>query len=708
MTTPNGIKETSEKLSELNTKLEKATNNEITISSSSSTKRTMTGISYSTEGSNSQTTITKPVKINTTNRVPVFVSVGLTSTEKDIIANGTFTTKSSVSEVFQKTSSIVSEQTTRRNVTDAEEESSPSSYISLIIGALIAIIVTCTFVILCIIYRDKINKNCGKNKVSTRRDEEDNASCHSIFDDNLNIINRLHIHQLPPFKRCPCEQPQQIIQENEPKEEIFNMQKTNPALANIQIHKEQNEGPGIVDDKNVKQKKKKRKQKKFYNKIKHSKLVEFKLKPRTYGKSIFAPDIKQFLADVCCILTIQLKYYTACYGNTGLENLQPSCGIGEKIAVVGVFAFAKELSTSCPTEITILNAAVTPDTCCQYDSNDCYIRYVGSTYRSFYQLCNGNALCNIQVASVTTTCNQFVYLARTNYMTIYYYCISDQGLDPCTSLNTKDSVVFLLNSGYPFPLSGLSSCTCSVEASCASRVRLTAIDLRLGTSTSCGQSITITDGSTVTIFDCSDNNDYLPTTLYISTSHFIQIQIVDNLLLIDGYYFILLEGISSGAELTLSCGSTARDTPSVPSTSLPDCHSTDVTTDSTTTPIATTTEAYVSSVAAITSIKSTYVESMTTSTIAGADTTTDVITVESTNDRTTLYKQVTYTSAEQNFASSGLTSTEKDMIANGTLTTISSVSESLQETSSIVLKQTTEKNVTVTEEQSSPTSSWCK
>lgn len=119
----------------------------------------------------------------------------------------------------------------------------------------------------------------------------------------------------------------------------------------------------------------------------------------------------------------------------------------------------------------------------------------------------------------------------------------DQGLDPCSSLNTKDSQVFLWNPGYPSnSLTGSSSCTCSVEASCDSTVRLTAIDLRLGSSTSCDQSITITDDSTVIVFDCNDNNEYLPTTLYVSTSHFIQIQIADNLGSADGYYFILLEG----------------------------------------------------------------------------------------------------------------------------------------------------------------------
>ncbi|VDI61481.1 Hypothetical predicted protein [Mytilus galloprovincialis] len=408
------------------------------------------------------------------------------------------------------------------------------------------------------------------------------------------------------------------------------------------------------------------------------------------------------------ILTIQLKYYTECYGNTGLQNLQPSCAIREKIAVVGVYAFAKELSTSCPTEVTIFNAAGTPDSCCQYDSDDCYIFYVGSTYRSYYQLCNGNAYCDIQVASVTTPCNQFMYLASTNYMTIYYYCISDQGLDPCTNLNTKDSVVFLWNSAYPLPLSGTSTCTCSVEASCASRIRLKAIDLRLGTTTSCDQSITITDGSTVMVFDCSDNNDYLPTTLYTSTSHFIQIQVVDNLWWsIDGYYFILLEGISSGAELTLSCGSTARNTPTVPFTSLPDCHNTDATTVSTTTPIVTTvstTKPIVTTDSQTTPIitsDSTTMSIVTTDIQTKQIVTTDITTTSIVTTDSTTTPIVTTT--KQNLASSGFTSTEKDTIANRTLTTISSVSESFTETSSIAPKQTTAKNVTITEEQSSPT-----
>ncbi|CAG2237555.1 unnamed protein product [Mytilus edulis] len=194
-----------------------------------------------------------------------------------------------------------------------------------------------------------------------------------------------------------------------------------------------------------------------------------------------------------------------------------------------------------------------------------------------------------------------------------YYCLSDQALVPCSSLNTTDTKVFLWNPGYPSSsLNGSSACTCSIEASCNSTLRLTAIDLRLGTSTACDQSIMVTDGSTVMVLDCSDNNDYLPTTLYVSTDHFIQIQIVDNLGLADGYYFLLFEGSSSGAELTLSCGSAALVTPSVPPTSLPDCPSTDVTTESKPTRTVTSTESYISSAAPSSYFQSTNIELMTT------------------------------------------------------------------------------------------------
>ncbi|XP_052086989.1 uncharacterized protein LOC127724158 [Mytilus californianus] len=290
------------------------------------------------------------------------------------------------------------------------------------------------------------------------------------------------------------------------------------------------------------------------------------------------------------------------------------------MAVVGLYALAKELSTQCPIEIRTPNAA--PDSCCQYNLIDCSIRYENSIYRNYYQQCNGKTGCRIQVSWVVTTCNQTVYLDRTNYMKMDYYCVSDQALDPCSSFNTRDNRVFLWNPGYPStPLTGSSTCTCSVEASCNTTVRLTAIDLRFRSSTTCNQSITITDGNTSTMFDCSDNNDNLPTTLYDSMSHFIQIQIADNLGSADGYFFLLLEGTSFGAELTLSCASTAQATPTVPSASLLDCPSPDITTEIKTTQAATTTP-YISSEAPTSSFQSTNIESMTTPTVVTTESTT--------------------------------------------------------------------------------------
>lgn len=92
------------------------------------------------------------------------------------------------------------------------------------------------------------------------------------------------------------------------------------------------------------------------------------------------------------------------------------------MAVVGIYALAKELSTSCPILVTTPNTV--PVSCCQYDPTDCSIRYVGATYRLYYQQCNGNIGCTRQVSWISTTCNQTVHLASTNYMKMDYYCIS--------------------------------------------------------------------------------------------------------------------------------------------------------------------------------------------------------------------------------------------------------------------------------------------
>lgn len=248
---------------------------------------------------------------------------------------------------------------------------------------------------------------------------------------------------------------------------------------------------------------------------------------------------------------------------------------------------------------------------------------------------------------------------------------------------------------------------------------------------------------------------------------------------LNSFFFFL--GTSPGADITLACASTAQSTPVIPFNSLPVCPSTDITTESITTPPDTTTEDYISSAAPTSSVKSTTVDSETTTSVVRTDSsTTDVITAVSTshgktitsgtgteitvsraskitmtttsgskgtaetitelnapttnentvpsgitakgtlsmisnitddtNSQPTTKKTTTNTSTtEPIFVSLGWTSTEKDIHANITFTTLSSVIGSSQTTTSSVLEQTTQTNVTETDnEEASPTSSKCK
>lgn len=171
--------------------------------------------------------------------------------------------------------------------------------------------------------------------------------------------------------------------------------------------------------------------------------------------------------------------------------------------------------------------------------------------------------------------------------------------------------------------------------------------------------------------------------------------------------------------MTSYCGSTAQDSPTVPVTSLPDCPSTDVTSDSTITPYVTITDVFISSDVPISSIKSTNAESMTYSTVMDYSPTGDITAASktemttpnnvgkatelpSTVETTTIVKPIENTVIRTKVK----TSTEKNIIDNRTFTMISSVSESFQKTLSVVSEQTPPRNATDSIGESS--SSRCK
>lgn len=118
----------------------------------------------------------------------------------------------------------------------------------------------------------------------------------------------------------------------------------------------------------------------------------------------------------------ELKTYTACYGTLGFENfLNASCPAGLRITVKAFYALAKYTSIGCPQKQTPENKN---PACCQYNANDCSVPFNAESY---YQACNGNSSCSVQVSWMETPsdCNSSVYMPRTNYMKMDYYCISE-------------------------------------------------------------------------------------------------------------------------------------------------------------------------------------------------------------------------------------------------------------------------------------------
>uniref|UniRef100_A0A8W8P4K6 CUB domain-containing protein n=1 Tax=Magallana gigas TaxID=29159 RepID=A0A8W8P4K6_MAGGI len=269
--------------------------------------------------------------------------------------------------------------------------------------------------------------------------------------------------------------------------------------------------------------------------------------------------------------SMELKSYTACYGNFELKNfLQPSCPDGQKIAVMAVYTLAKYKLTGCPQEQT---EPIDPS-CCQYDANDCSGLYKSGSYRNYYQTCTGHSSCVIRVSrnNLPSHCNSDVYIERTHYMKMDYYCISDQAVDPCTDLTTSNSPAFIWNTGYPAEITTTSTlCTCSIEMPCDTTVELTAIDLQLKDAKNCKQSVTVVDGSSISTFDCSYNNEFLPKEIYTSSGHFMKIFIENNLGTTGGKFLFLVQGSDPKRKVTISCGESALTIPSQNLVSLPQC-----------------------------------------------------------------------------------------------------------------------------------------
>ncbi|OWF42745.1 hypothetical protein KP79_PYT07222 [Mizuhopecten yessoensis] len=311
-----------------------------------------------------------------------------------------------------------------------------------------------------------------------------------------------------------------------------------------------------------------------------------------------------------------------------------------------VYAYAKPLSSNCPQVMT--SAATTPESCCQYDTGDCGFEYDGFNKNTYFENCHGRTTCSwTPVAWANTPCNSSIYIARTNYMAVYFYCISENDVKDVSddgSVNTTTAL--LLNPGYESgndtgTLPANSSYKCSVSASCATSLKIRALNLNFTENGGiCGQSLTITDGTNTQVLMCDSNTNYLPYDLNIgNNTHYLEIQ-VNNTLNTDSGYFLLQIGSDHGDDtVTLACGTSVGEG-KVPAEDLPACSNTTTTTDKTTdtTTVSTdnTTDTSTVSTGNTTDITTSTDNTTDTTTVSTGNTTDITTSTDDTTDTTTV------------------------------------------------------------------------
>ncbi|KAL3883742.1 hypothetical protein ACJMK2_029976, partial [Sinanodonta woodiana] len=270
--------------------------------------------------------------------------------------------------------------------------------------------------------------------------------------------------------------------------------------------------------------------------------------------------------------SLDTKIFEQCYGSLWNNYLTANCDTGHVISIISLKAFAKLRNTQCPQEET----AQTPlpsGSCCRYNESDCGDIYLGDGL-AHYLSCNGRQDCTgIPIAWMDTPCHNTQHLNKTSYMRMEYECIpSIVSVDPMNILLTNKQIQ-IWNPKYPdgntFPPG--YAWTCSLEASCQTRIVVTAMFLKFLKLTSgvCGQRVTIEDGAQTTEISCESNNGYNRTDVYTSSSHFIKFTVNNNAASNrDWRFWFRFKGDKNDSQVTIGCGSHSRNSASNPSPGL--------------------------------------------------------------------------------------------------------------------------------------------
>lgn len=113
-------------------------------------------------------------------------------------------------------------------------------------------------------------------------------------------------------------------------------------------------------------------------------------------------------------------------------------------------------------------------------------------------------------------------------------------------LSFMSSTMYYIQSvGYPVSsIPGGSSYACSVETDCLETVMMSLIDIRLvGSTGTCEQSVTITDGSSTHTISCSENNDYIINReYYTSQENYLLLELKSTSTTDGGYLWLGIQG----------------------------------------------------------------------------------------------------------------------------------------------------------------------
>ncbi|KAK3605174.1 hypothetical protein CHS0354_012979 [Potamilus streckersoni] len=253
----------------------------------------------------------------------------------------------------------------------------------------------------------------------------------------------------------------------------------------------------------------------------------------------------------------------ACYGSHQDDYVEPSCPDGYVIYVSDVYTYAKKKSTGCPKESSYFFHNETY--CCRYinDTEDCGLRYSGyPSDFSHYIDCAGVQYCKVPVAWNDTLlcCDQSTYLARTNYMRMYYQCIQESRIADIGSpkIYADEREFYLWNNGYSNKIQNCSLTsgdTCFIKSSSGSII-VAAMDLKLALNSTghCVQKLHVTDGNKEMDITCYDNNNFKETVLYHSTNSNITIRLDNVLMDSDGRFWIKVTANGINSTLSMACG----------------------------------------------------------------------------------------------------------------------------------------------------------